>query len=341
MNITLKNSALQAKNTDSNYFTIIKSIEDSPIQAAIQDCSATDLGIIGIFISFENDKKVAYPSQSYVADKLGVWRETINRRIALLVKKGIIEKEKRGWNSCIYKISPNVYKIADKIKHLIPALKQYLYNIWISFLFEKITPYISSYINNSTLLSNFRSKEDPDLQVYKKTGYSKKEEMKQEKEKNLKKKILSFGRKILTSKSSNMDNGIEFISQTLQRAKKELNLNKWGEIKLSAFSDEALSYAIFHLKSAKNVKNPFMWVFLTSKRYSDEHKIIINWKFSRHLAEKYEMPTNPETFYEPKKTIIPVATTIRYRENVNFKHADKKEAAFGWDQYKFGDIAYQ
>jgi predicted transcriptional regulator len=104
-----------------------------------------------------------------------------------------------------------------------------------------------------------------------------------------------------------------FISPALKKAAQELGLNMFGQIKLSAFCDEALFHALRQIRTMVNIKDPFIVLFNEAKRYSDQNRILINWAFSRHLAREHNMPENPETLYltiEEKRTIAQQTSVI-------------------------------
>lgn len=75
------------------------------ISACIELCSSLQLSIkslLNLFILFSNRFERVYFTQSYVAEKLGIRRETANRLIAKLCKLGILVKEYRHMTSCNY-----------------------------------------------------------------------------------------------------------------------------------------------------------------------------------------------------------------------------------------------
>jgi len=85
-----------------------------------------------------------------------------------------------------------------------------------------------------------------------------------------------------------------------------LNLSKWGQIKLSAFPDEAIDFAYQQLKHA-NPRDPFAWFISLCLQYCKDNKIAPNWNRMLALSREYQMPDNaPMTLgpllREPLKT---------------------------------------
>ena len=124
---------------------------------------------------------------------------------------------------------------------------------------------------------------------------------------------------------------IEFLSHILKKAKKELNLSAWGEIELSAFTDDALAHALFKFSSlVDEPENPIMWVCITAKRYMDANGTAMKFNFRSALRDKYRHLANRHTFYASapiplKKPYIALSTT-----NTEAKYANKGTANAAW-----------
>jgi hypothetical protein len=62
------------------------------------------------FCSLSKKYKFVFPSQEFIANSIGVKRETVNRRLALLSKSGLVIMQKRHRHSNLYFIPPSVFK---------------------------------------------------------------------------------------------------------------------------------------------------------------------------------------------------------------------------------------
>jgi len=70
-----------------------------------------------------------------------------------------------------------------------------------------------------------------------------------------------------------------------------LNLSKWGQIKLSAYPDQALDYAYSQLKFT-NPRDPFKWFVSLCMRYCQENKMAPDWSGMLTLSRELNMPDN-------------------------------------------------
>lgn len=87
-----------------------------------------------------------------------------------------------------------------------------------------------------------------------------------------------------------------------------LRLTKWGQIRLSAFPDEAILYTTqrFFLERKSRIINPFGWFKTVCIEYCAENNIVPNWHFMYQLAEAYQMPsdapnTYPQSYVQTKQ----------------------------------------
>lgn len=71
----------------------------------------------------------------------------------------------------------------------------------------------------------------------------------------------------------------------------ELPLTKWGQIKLSAFPEQAIRYARFEL-SKVNPTDPFAWFFGVCLKFCQRNGIAPDWEKMVTLSRTYKMPDN-------------------------------------------------
>src|ERR1700733_3106707 len=98
------------------------------ISACVELCRSLDLSIkslLNLFILFSNRFERVYFTQSYVAEKLGIRRETANRLIAKLCNMGVVAKEYRHMTSCNYYLNKvfNNLELRNALKPLYWACK--------------------------------------------------------------------------------------------------------------------------------------------------------------------------------------------------------------------------
>lgn len=96
------------------------------------------------------------------------------------------------------------------------------------------------------------------------------------------------------------DNPISPIIRSLT----ELNLTKWGQIRLSAFPDEAILYAQDKLKNNHDIINKYNWFFKVCYQYCTDTNIKPDWQLVEQLSIGYKMPVDaPMTLPTPTATI--------------------------------------
>lgn len=77
-------------------------IHKAVIQSYVQKVGATGVLVYSFLASFTDSHQSCYPSQKYIADKLGYSRATVNKAIKRLENNGLIRVEKRSRYHCVY-----------------------------------------------------------------------------------------------------------------------------------------------------------------------------------------------------------------------------------------------
>jgi len=77
-------------------------IHKAVINDYVQKIGATGVIVYSFLASLANDRQSCFPSQKYIADKLGHSRATINRAMKRLEDSGLIRIEKRSRYHCVY-----------------------------------------------------------------------------------------------------------------------------------------------------------------------------------------------------------------------------------------------
>ena len=91
-------------------------------------------------------------------------------------------------------------------------------------------------------------------------------------------------------KGTGMENNLYEQIIPVAASLKSIRPTKWGQIKLSAFSDEAILYADSRmLKTATIVADKFKYMLKICKLHSDEHQLSINYNTMIELGAKHKM----------------------------------------------------
>jgi hypothetical protein len=209
--------------------------------------------------------KDAFPSQSTIADYVGIGREHCNRLIQQLVRDGILAKVKRNFTSCLYKLSSffTLPQMRSTMSLILPTLK--------ALSFSVVTVYNLSYMEYKEKNNYTDSKRVyfiGNKRVYKE---------------NFKKFMLE---KIIAKDSS--VNPISLAIRSIQA--KDIVLSKWGQIKLSPFPDEAIEHCSIQLGNHKNLTNPFNCLFYLLLQYCQDRNIVPDWSWGKQLENAYQMP---------------------------------------------------
>jgi len=95
--------------------------------------------ILEIFLKLSRKYRVIYPSQTLIAQEVGLERETVNRLIKILAEHGFITKKKRYNTTSIYTLSPWFVMCADELRHIFPVLKNLPLAALLSFGISNVT----------------------------------------------------------------------------------------------------------------------------------------------------------------------------------------------------------
>jgi len=101
---------------------------------------------------------------------------------------------------------------------------------------------------------------------------------------------------------------LDWISPELKGVTELLNLNKWGQIKLSAFPKQALQHAAVVFRSSKSPKkDPFHWFREVCNEWCMKNNVSPDYGLLYRLEAKYEMPENPNYVLSHRPSIIAIA----------------------------------
>lgn len=213
-------------------------------------------------------------------------RATANRALRDLADSGLIIKVYRGVKqTCLYMLPDFITK--DMCKKLCKYLKSFRY-FNVKFLCSRtiatLSPEIVTQVNSSLNFIYLQPRSP--RSIVGKNG-AKNINISERKEYDVKK-----------------DESI-VMTPAIHDAAIELSLTLHGKIKLRAFEDDSIRYALMRLDKARGINNRFEFVCSTALAHAQEHRTGPNWKRYYSLRESYQIDANDKNFTEeevvPKK----------------------------------------
>jgi hypothetical protein len=94
----------------------------------------SQINILNSFIGYANINKHVYPSQSTIADKVGICRQTTNKLLKRIEKDQLLHRHYRHRNTSIYKLNDLFFIPAyrEYLSELLPALKYFCFFVLFS-----------------------------------------------------------------------------------------------------------------------------------------------------------------------------------------------------------------
>ena len=298
---------------------------DSQIEKLILSLNDGEMTTLNYLLQASNlFGEIIYPSQKNIAGRTKRSRVTVHRHTNKLDRLGIVKKENRGFKkSCLYYINSQLFtnlRLREKLSHMLSALKWFSKALLVSFaprdyrLNNTVDTLIkeynylkssSSYIHSSCSKKNgvYRKKVED---FYKKRGNLRMEELK--------------------------------ISEVLREVTKKLNLSKWGQIKLSIFRDDILSFALSQYSKTKKIRDVFAWFYGVCLNYAKEIKYYIPWAKYYYWRDHYKMPAEPNYVI---KTTTPASFKPASKPVVEYEPINHQEEYDKWQiAYEAGRFAH-
>lgn len=275
------------------------SIENAVVKPFLQLPPGSKTKVLDFTINSGFTNKIIYHRQETVAERIGCHRATVNRAYGYLDRHGFIKKTYRGVKkTCLYVLSDVIIKHAHLLRHKFKALK-YVWNV--TDLFDLWGPATKSSIQNNfkQMLHNnneynINYYQEP-VSSYGDCHFS--ETDLEIKKNNLKPEELD---QILGQCVGDVMKLDIPLTKTMEEVRDTLDLNHWGEIKISPFPDEALSATLAQLKHA-NPRNTVKWFVDSCVQYCKENDLRIDWHTFYELRDRHKMPSNPS--YIKNKTV--------------------------------------
>lgn len=221
-----------------------------------------------------------FPSQSVIAEAIGCRRETVCDAIARLVHYGLIVKTQRLKTWC-YAISAwfKSEKVRRRLAFLFPILAiglPAITNLSIDQLVSQGNVTVTLKNNKDLRFTRFKKLSCSSLFNTELYCTDKRERTTSVKNVSKKGYVMS-------------DNSP--VSAIVKKITPQLNLTKWGQIRLSAFPDEILNIASDNLSnSKKKIDNRFAWFFSTCIALCSERKVAPDWDKIDRLKKEYGQP---------------------------------------------------
>jgi hypothetical protein len=113
----------------NDFFFLAKQFKSLILQKSnILYIPKSTVSALNVLIDYSSVYDEIYPSQTTIAERIGVCRQTVSQSFSVLtVHKIIEEKKQRGKNeTCLYKLSPLLYRYKSHLIDILPALKKCL-----------------------------------------------------------------------------------------------------------------------------------------------------------------------------------------------------------------------
>lgn len=252
-----------------------------------------------------------FVSQETIAKKSGCSLRSANGKLGELHASSIIVKirsEINNYDTCRYQLTDLAFKEKSRILYWHRYFKGLAFAAGILVSSPQVEPrdcVLYSYKDNSYTKTADCSSENLFLKLY--SIYC---ETKKRREYIPPHHYPTENREIesLTTKKESSMEQPKWVTPTLNSVTKTLNLSKWGQIRLSAYPDQALFHALNALKASKSPKNDlFKWFGFVCNEWCKKNNVSPNWSVMHKLATENEIPDNPTLILAAKALDIPKA----------------------------------
>jgi len=230
-----------------------------------QSLNPIKIKILDRLLSFDTENKNIWLSQSTMAKELGISRQWCNQMLREMEDDGLFLSNYRHMRSNEYQVSS--FFRSTKVRRLLAPLFRSFRVLFLVMLTQ---------VNlHGSMKEDIILKSNPHRQ---KSG------------RMLTVKQLLLQNQLLDSIKSK-DHKINPISDAIRNIP-GLPLTKWGQIKLSAFSDPVIEEVTYQFNNARNIKKPFNWFFYACLRYCKQNSLSPDWGWCRDLQIAFKMPTD-------------------------------------------------
>lgn len=249
-----------------------------PFQWVVYNLSFEEKRLFDLLVWADNTHQFSRFSQTHLAEKIGVARETINRMLAKFKRFGLISFKQLGYNMpCIYRLHSYFRTInaRDCLQAIIPSIKKRVFKFLDTFLTNRNASHY-----DKELILNLNVNVNQNCFIKKNVGQN----MSRRRE-----KMTFEEKKRVFEEMKNGNAGVSPITSTIDGFK-SLTLTTAGMVDLTAYTDEVVAYAD-HVLSTKygfsNFDNPFGYVIRICKNRSAELGLPVQVAFAHKLREFY------------------------------------------------------
>ena len=271
-------------------------------EEAIRKLTPTQLNVFNYLIWMKLHFRAIGCSQSHIAKKLGVSRQTVNESLKVLHDLKFIFKGYRHMRTCFYNVSEFFTSNAmrSRLKHLLPSL-HLIFTFSLALLVSSMSTYSMEATQSKVrIIRNYISS-----------------------------RIYHTGKKNMQVMQAGLVGQNNPISLSILNVTKRLGLTRWGQIKLSKFPDEVIDYAagkLSYVTEKRCIKDEFAWFCEVCSNYCFEEKIQPDYGLMYQLEDIFKMPVNAEFVKEVKQS-IPFDEEKYKRDQIHKKQQQWKNKA--------------
>lgn len=288
-----------------------KEFFSDPIKYLLDNYTEDKLAVLNDFLVWNESYEDMYSAQSTIAQRLGKSRGFVNKTIGLFVDLGLLASNYRHKTSCQYKVSNWLkdVKVRAALSSILSAFVLFPVPIRSETKLEPInwallkTVQMARWNGTITQQKDIFKYNNQVIIPYKETSdYISK----------LQRDIMIIPRSTIHDAAHQH---IYEIPEILKNVP-ELNLSKWGQIKLSCFPEKAIEYAYKQVEYAKHMDDKFRWFFKLCRDWCDDNGVRPNWERSQRLSRSYCMPDNARMVLDAKKGNLSATKPNSYMPSV-------------------------
>lgn len=270
------------------------------------------IAVLNAILHYSNCYNELFPSQESIAARAKCSRQYVNMVLKEFAIQGILVKVYRKMESCIYKLNPLFYlkRLREKLKDLFPAFRWVprkllipflLYNsIWsgAQILFKIIDLTLSLKRREIYIYPSCLSVKHGSVRARGADG--------QGGDKKWRENLQSV-RKMKPKRRTSMEQftQIAYPDSPIPpyiREVTEIPLSKWGQMKLTCFPADAVSYARGKIALFKKARNPFGYFFASALEYCKSNDIRPDWGWMETLCQKYGITEDKPLLLQPRSS---------------------------------------